>query len=114
MPKGPGTGRGLVSPLITPIPENLKCLLCIRALIYEKYEKPSMTLLPESLKSRTSSNWDFHLITDFKLIIIPAMLFFTVLGFTKAPPKLKNTGLAQEVISICCSLLNVGTIPQPQ
>ena len=33
------------------------------------------------------------------------MLFFTVLGFTKAPPKLKNTGLAQEVISIRCSLL---------
>ena len=88
MSKGPGTGRGLVSPLITPIPENLKCLLCIRALMYEKYEKPSMTLLPESLKSRTSSNWDFHLITDFKLIIIPAMLFFTVLGLTKAPPKL--------------------------
>ena len=49
-----------------------------------------MTLLPESLKSRTSSNWDFHLITDFKLIIIPAMLFFTVLGLTKAPQKLKK------------------------
>ena len=49
-----------------------------------------MTLLPENLKKVKPSNWDFHLITDFKLIIIPAMLFFTVLGFTKAPPKLKN------------------------
>jgi len=66
-----------------------------------------MTLLPESLKSRTSSNWDFHLITDFKLIIIPAMLFFTVLGLTKAPPKLKKymigtgSNLYLSFIAIC-------------
>ena len=65
-PKGPGTGRGLVSSLITPIPENLKCLLCIRALKYKKHAKSSMTLLPENLKKVKPSNWDFHLITDFK------------------------------------------------
>ena len=52
-----------------------------------------MTLLPENLKKVKPSNWDFHLITDLKLIIIPAMLFFTVLGLTKAPPKLKKYGI---------------------
>ena len=48
-----------------------------------------MTILPENY-SITSSNWDFHPITDSKLIIIPAMLFFTVLELPKAPPKLKK------------------------
>ena len=42
-------------------------------------------------KVETSSNWDFDLNSDSKLFIIPAMLFFTVLGLTKAPQKL-NTG----------------------
>ena len=74
-----------------------------------------MTILPENLKSIISSTWEIHPITVSKLIIISAMLFFTVLGLTKAPPKLKkNTGLSQEVISNCCSLLYAGTPPQPQ
>ena len=49
-----------------------------------------MTILPENLKSIISSTWDFHPITVSKLVIISAMLFFTVLGLTKAPPKLKK------------------------
>ena len=74
-----------------------------------------MTILPENLKSIISSTWDFHPNYCLQINYHFGYVVLYCFGTHKSTSKIeKNTGLSQEVISNCCSLLYAGTPPQPQ